>query len=1175
MCDQAKPADPGAMPEKYEFHGIEAHWQRVWDERGTFNAPDDSPDPKLYVLQMFPYPSGDLHAGHIRNYVLGDAMARFHRMKGYNVMHPMGFDSFGLPAEQAAIDREIQPSFWIERCVANSRRQFKRYGFSFDWSREVVTSDPEYYRWTQWLFLKFYEMGLIYRNQIEVNWCPEHGVLANDEVKEGQCWRCDAEVTKKKMEQWCMRTSSFSRRLLDGIEQLPGWTQAVRTMQQHWIGESVGTHIDFAVPAVADRVPADIEAKLTVFTTRVDTIYGCTFMAIAPDHPLVQFLAEAGGTSDALKQFSAECSREAVEYGVANAEDKPKRGLRLGVDCINPFNGEAVPVFATNYVVADFGTGAVMAVPGHDSRDHAFALEYGLPIPQVIRPVEGEAENRKNTRSEGGGRPSVAAPSMKSDGLQISRHRLPHWELPGSVYFISWRLAEKQPKLSPEARSLVYSALKHFDGERYHLIACVVMDDHVHVLTRLHEGQELGKTLHSWRSYTTNQLQREHGYSGAVWQDDYFDRIVRSEEEFSTNLQYILDNPRKRWPESSDYQWLCHNESDFHEAGTGKANSGQDGTSNPVAIDLAVRTGGFQRWFRQVTEEHKFMIRDFEHGEEHYRDRSAAYLTWFNGGVRPKLFRKEPEKSQVDELDHGQWGNLLLGYLVLGRDVTRRYLAGQSDAFGDQWEIPADVLREMESAAAEGRPPEDESTPDNQIECFTEKGICINSGPYDGMDFATAKAAMDEWLEKENKGGRAVQYRLRDWNMGRQRFWGAPIPMVHCAECGWQPVPAAELPVTLPDKADYSDIKVSPLANDHQWQAAKCPGCGGKATRDTDTMTTFMCSAWYYLRYCDPLNDKAIFARDKVEAWLPVDYYIGGKEHAVGHLLYSRVVTMALADAGLIDLTKSCHEGETPPLRDEPFRRLFNQGIVYKDGAKMSKSRGNVVSADDLADQYGADTARLFSFFGGPADQDLEWSTSGVEGCHRFLKRVWRLARAVQQTPPDTNGDTCGEACGAAIRARHKAVAGVTDDVRNWRFNTAIAKLMEYLNELEARWQDADGQDECSAFRMAMLTMAQLLSPFAPHIAEQLWLNLGGMGLCCESDWPIHDPEMLVEDTVEIPVQVNGKVRGRVTVPVDAAEADVLAAVQGDERIAKWVEGKQLVKQIYVPGRMVTLVVKG
>jgi len=935
-----EPQPATLIPEQYDFQAIEAHWQRVWEERGTFLAPDDDPRQKLYVLQMFPYPSGELHAGHIRNYVLGDAVARYWRMRGYNVLHPMGFDSFGLPAEQAAIDRNVQPSDWIATCVNNSRRQFRRYGFSFDWSREVVTSEPEYYRWTQWLFVKLYEMGLVYRKEVEVNWCEEHGVLANDEVKDGGCWRCDQPVVKKRLAQWLMRTTDYAQRLLDGLELLPGWNEAVRTMQRNWIGRSEGTNIDFAVPAV--------DGKLTVFTTRVDTIFGCTFMAIAPGHPLAQAIAAAGGTTAELARFSSECAREAVEYAVA--EEKPKRGLRLGVDCINPFNGEAIPIFATNYVISDFGTGAVMAVPAHDTRDYAFALEYELPIRQVIVPSSAGDESIR----------SVIDYVRRCFNLQI--------------------------------------------GER--------------TAERIKTSTE-----------------------GAAPQSENLTVDVRGVDQ-DTGLPRVVEITTK----------------DIREAMTA-------------------------------------------------------------GDGRPPV-------------------------------------------------PPGD----LSVAATQDVPP-----------CFTEKGVCVNSGQFDGLDFAAAKAAMDDWLAGRGQGGAAVEYRLRDWNMSRQRFWGAPIPMVHCQACaafetdrgrmaGWHPVPAKELPVVLPEIADYSDVRVSPLANDEHWQHAACPKCGGPARRETDTMTTFMDSAWYFLRFCDPQNEHRAFDPELAAGWMPVDVYIGGKEHAVGHLLYSRFVVQALRQAGILELRRPDAIGELPLLVDEPFRRLYNQGIVYKGGAKMSKSKGNVVSADELADTYGADTARLFSFFGGPYDQDLEWTTAGVEGCHRFLKRLWRFARQVQAKPG--SADYCDDACVAAVRVRHKAVAGVTADITGWRFNTAIAKLMECLNELEAHWQrDQDG-DNADAFRLALLTMAKLLCPFAPHIAEELWFQLGGLGLCSESEWPIHDPSMLIEETVELPVQVNGKLRGKIIVAREAEAGVVLEAAKADAQVAKWLAGKELVKEIVVPGRMVTFVVK-
>ena len=838
----------------YRFAEIEPRWQQAWEERGTFHAPDDDPREKLYVLQMFPYPSGTLHAGHIRNYVIGDAVARYWRMRGLNVMHPMGFDSFGLPAEQAAIDRGIQPSAWIEQCIAEARRQFQRYGFSFDWQRELNTSDPAYYRWTQWLFIEFYRRGLIYRKATEVNWCEEHGVLANDEVKDGTCWRCERTVSKRKLEQWNMRTTDYAQRLLDGLDKLPGWNDSVRTMQRNWIGRSEGTTVRFAVPAVS--------AELEVYTTRVDTIFGATFMAIAPDHPLAAVIAEHSGTAAGLAEFREQTAREAAEYGPG--EEKPKRGLALGADCVNPFNNEAIPIWATNYVVSEFGTGAVMAVPAHDARDHAFATQYGLPIREVV--VASPARSDARPPDALGGRPSVAAP-------------------------------------------------------------------------------------------------------------------------------------------------------------------------------------------------------------------------------------------------------------------------------------------------------------------YSEPGLLIDSGEFAGLDSAAAKEAMGRWLSERSLGGPSVQYKLRDWNMGRQRFWGAPIPMVNCGACGWLPVADSDLPVKLPERADYSDLTLSPLANDEEWQQTSCPECGGPARRDTDTMTTFMDSAWYFLRFADPHNDEAIFARDKVEAWLPVDYYVGGKEHAVGHLLYSRFITEALKDFGYLSLTKRDHQAVLPPISDEPFLRLFNQGIVYKDGAKMSKSKGNVVSSDELAERYGADTARLFALFGGPADMDLEWSTSGVEGCHRFLRRVWRLATAVHGAA--TGDDSaCRENCLRVLQSRHRTVAGVSEDLIHWRFNTAIAKLMEFLNALEDEWKQVHSVDEGGAFSNALLTMAQLLSPFAPHIAEELWHMFGESGLAAESHWPQFDPAMLRDETVEIAVQVNGKLRGRVNIASDALLDDVLRLAAAEENVSKWLEGKEIVKQIYVPGRMVTFVVK-
>jgi leucyl-tRNA synthetase/REP element-mobilizing transposase RayT len=1166
--DRTEQARPVTTRSEYPFREIEPKWQAAWETSQTFRADEADPRPKLYLLEMFPYPSGHLHAGHIRNYAIGDAVARYWRLRGYNVLHPMGYDAFGLPAEQAAIDRGIYPGDWNAQCIESVRRQFQRYGFSFDWSRELSTSEPDYYRWTQWLFLLLYQRGLIYRREIEVNWCEEHGVLANDEVKEGRCWRCDRLVTQRRLPQWCARTTAYAERLLGGLEWLPGWTDGVRRLQRNWIGESQGTYIDFFIPSLEDG--------LRVFTTRVDTVFGATFMAIAPDHPLAVRLAEIGGQPAQLAEFAESCRAEARQFSLA--EEKPKRGIKLGVSCINPFSKAEIPIWATNYVLADFGTGAVMGVPAHDTRDHAFAREHGLPVKEVIAPL--------------GGRPSVAAAfSSSPEDFEITRHRLPHWRLSGSTYFVTWRVAKGQPLLNPTARKIVHEALQHFNRERYDLIASVVMDDHIHVIVRPFDGFDLGKIMHSWRSFTANRLQRECSYLGGVWQDDYFDRIIRSEEELLADLEYVLNNPFKRWG-TGEYEWLHYQQPSF-EQGT-SADPGHADRASSQDLDRYVATSSFRYIFWPKVEEYKDLIRDFEHGEEHYQDRRVAYNTWFEGGPRPRLFRESPYSAVVDALPREAWMTLLLGYLVLGRGAAKSFLMARSDAFG--FEEPTPGLedagdRQERLARSDARPPAT-GLVDDQAAIFTDKGVCINSGEFNGLDYPAAKAAMDAWLEEHSLGGPAVTYKLRDWNMGRQRFWGAPIPMVECPACGWQPVPEQDLPVLLPQHADYSDIRVSPLANDKEWLATTCPLCGGPATRDSDTMTTFMDSAWYFLRFCDPANHEAIFEPGRVAAWLPVDYYIGGQEHAVGHLLYSRFITMVLHDAGWIKLDKRDHLQETPDLTDEPFRRLFNQGIVYKDGAKMSKSKGNVVSSDELAEQFGADTARLFALFAGPADQDIEWTTEGVSGCHRFLKRIWRLAAAVHYThTTEADGDPVGafnsgdqdlrDCDAAAIRARHRAVAGVTEDMRHWRFNTAIAKLMEYLNELEAQWKVScglaptaqievgTGYDPARAFTAALLAFAQLLAPLAPHIAEELWQRLGGEGLVTASDWPEWDADALTASTVELPVQVNGKLRGRITVAVDADEAAVFAAAEADETIARWLAGG-VVKRIYIPGRMVT-----
>ncbi len=843
----------------YDFAFIERKWQAEWGKRGAFRALDfvTGHEP-YYMLEMFPYPSGYMHMGHMRNYTLGDVMARLNWKKGRNVLHPIGFDSFGLPAEQAAIDRHIDPRVWNEDCIANIMRQMKMMGFSYDWNRSLVTSRPDYYKWTQWLFIKLFEMGLVYRKENPVNWCEEHGVLANDEAQDGKCWRCGLIVTQKKLEQWYIKTTAYADELLDGLDGLKDWPERVVTMQRNWIGKSRGTRVSFALPAIGERIE--------VFTTRIDTLFGVTFLVLAPEHPFVARVAVhvSDEKRAEIARFVEEVSKEDIIE--RTAEGREKRGLPLGVDCVHPLTGEKVALLIANYVLMEYGTGAVMGVPAHDSRDYAFAKKYNMPIKWVIRPVEGE------------------------------------------------------------------------------------------------------------------------------------------------------------------------------------------------------------------------------------RTEDAA---------------------------------------------------------------------------------------------FTEYGIMANSGKYDGLTSKEGIEALSLDLETAEIGGFETQYRLKDWTASRQRYWGCPIPMVKCPTCGYVPERAENLPVLLPppevvdmEKRD----KGSPLEYVEEFVNCTCPKCGGAARRETDTMTTFMDSAWYFLRYCDPKNATAIFDNVKVNHWMPVDLYIGGIEHAVGHLLYARFITRVLHNAGLIDFA-------------EPFDILFTQGMIYKDGAKMSKSLGNTVSPDDMVEDYGADTARLFSLFAGPPERDLEWQDEGVQGCNRFLRRVWRMfaefVNAYERIKelPATISHADPELVAEIRRMEHVTIKGVTEDIGRMQFNTAIAKMMEYVNFLQPvltnhiapayeliindkLFDAGDIRAIADAYDGAFKTLASLISPFTPHIAEEMWELLDCDGLAMHAPWPRFDETLIATATIEIGVVINGKLRTRIRIPANIDSDTVRTTVLADESVQKWIEGKEVIKFIYDTGRSATVVVR-
>ncbi len=845
---------------RYDPAVIEQKWQERWAAEPKLYAaePAGTDKPKYYVLEMLPYPSGQLHMGHVRNYSIGDALARQMWMRGYNVLHPMGWDAFGLPAENAALKNNTPPREWTLGNVAAMKRQMLRLGFSYDWATEVTTCLPDYYRWNQWFFLRMYEKGLVYRKKSKVNWCPECAtVLANEQVVNGCCWRHEeTKVEQRDLEQWFLRTTAYAQELLDGLDQLDGWPEKVRTMQRNWIGRSEGTEVDFFLapddiiagstdaPVVLSPQPDSV--RIRVFTTRIDTIFGATSVQLAPEHPLVTFFASADAALKAQVDMLLAEQKKAREAG--NVGEIEKHGVPTGKFALNPYNGERVPIWVANYVLMEYGTGAIMSVPAHDERDFEFATKYGIEIKQVIQPVQNE------------------------------------------------------------------NGAKH--------------------------------------------------------------------------LPFVA-----------------------------------------------------------------------------------------------------------------------------------------------------------------------------------EDGTLINSGEYNGKTCAEAQALLQKAAARGAFGEAKVIYRLKDWGVSRQRYWGTPIPMIHCERDGLVPVPDDKLPVILPERIEITQQGGSPLARDPEFVNVTCPKCGGPAKRETDTMDTFVDSSWYFYRYTDAKNSTAPFGRERADYWFPIDQYIGGVEHAILHLIYSRFWTKVMRDLGMVS-------------NDEPATRLFTQGMVIKDGAKMSKSKGNVVSPDDMVARYGADATRMYALFAAPPDRDLDWQEDGVAGVSRFLGRVWRLVTKYSaiargaSAEPQLSSKT--QECGALRRKLHQTIAKITHDFEGrWHFNTCVAAIMELVNELQAAdARLASGEIPAPVVRELLTTLVLLLAPFAPFLAAELWEELGGEGAILVAPWPKSDPGLAKEDEIEIPVQINGKLAAVVRVPAGSDGKTIEAAALADERVRARSAGKTIVKVIVVPGRAVNLVVK-
>jgi len=832
------------MQDKYNFSEIEKKWQKVWADTDAFKITEDPDKEKYYVLEMFPYPSGKLHMGHVRNYSIGDVVARFKKMNGFNVLHPMGYDAFGLPAENAAIKHNVEPAEWTWGNIAEMNRQLRGLGLSYDWDREVATAHPSYYKWMQWIFIQFFKKGLAYKKESSVNWCPScQTVLANEQVVDGCCERCGSPVGKKNLSQWYFKITDYAERLLDNLDKLEGWPNKVKIMQRNWIGKSHGAELEFKIK--------DYDETLTVFTTRIDTIYGTTFMVLAPEYPTLMKMVEGTEYEKPAKEYIERCARmNEIERTSTTNE---KTGVFIGKYAINPFSGAEMPIYIADYVIMGYGTGAVMGVPAHDQRDFEFAKKFGIDIIPVI---------------------------------------------------------------------------------------------------------------------------------------------------------------------------------DVHD-------------------------------------------------------------------------------PDID-------------------------------------------LNNLEEACA-------------------AEGTLINSAEFSGMDNKEAIEKIAEIADERGIGRKTINYRLRDWLISRQRYWGTPIPMIYCDDCGWVPEKEENLPVLLPTDVEFTGKGESPIVTSKTFVDTVCPICGKPAKREVDTMDTFLDSSWYFLRYCDARNDEAIFDKDKVDYWMNVDQYIGGVEHAIMHLMYARFFQMALYDLGLVK-------------DEEPFQNLLTQGMVikgYKDSegkyikAKMSKSLGNVVGPAEIIEKYGADTARLFILFAAPPERELDWSDQGVEGSFRFLNRIWRLVAEFLEKYENKPGEyeIANEADKKLNYMLNYAIKKVTEDVRDrFNFNTAISSVMELVNEMY-RYKEGDVNE--ALMSSAIRDMIVLLAPFVPHITEELWHELGYEGSVHEQSWPVYDEKALVKDEVEIVVQINGKNKEKINIPAEISRDEMLEIAKENDIVKGLTDGKEVIKMIAVPGRLINIVVKG
>ncbi len=958
---------------RYNPKEIEPKWQQVWAESGIYKTDMSRTADKFYVIPMLPYPSGDLHIGHWYNFGPTDTVARFRRMLGNNVLTTIGFDAFGLPAENAAIKRGIQPAKWTYSNIDSMKRQIAQIGASYDWDHTLATCQPDFYRWNQWLFLRLYEKGLAYRAKRVVNWCPkDQTVLANEQVvgEDNVCERCGTPVIQKELEQWFFKITDYAERLLDDLETVE-WPQKVKTMQVNWIGKSQGALIKFRVP--------DTRHQIEVFTTRPDTIYGATYMVLAPEHPLVKVIT-TDECRPRVEQYIEETSHK-TELERKEGE-KHKTGSFTGAYVLNPATKEKIPIWIADYVLFSYGTGAIMAVPAHDQRDYEFAKKFNLPIKQVIMPCEDDSTNPPKEEFEEVERPTVIVHLLDKST--------------GKYALLDWH--------------------ESLEG----------------ITTAVMGGIEKGQTP---EQAALNEIKEEASIKDAK---------ITKKLAWVTGARYCAS----------------------HKQQNRKA----------VAYGLVAEVENLDNQAEIAASEKKLHT-----------------LVWVD--KKEVLDRLTPEHQKL------VWNQL--------------------------W---------------------DETSLDDE-------GELIDSGKYTGLSSAEARDKIVADLAKEDVAKEQVNYKLRDWLISRQRYWGTPIPIIYCEKCGIRPVPEADLPVILPEDVEFELSGQSPLTHRPDFVNTSCPECGGPAKRETDTMDTFVDSSWYFLRYLDAKNDKAPFDTDLINRWMPMDHYIGGIEHAILHLLYARFVTKFLHDNYGLDF-------------EEPFKKLTNQGIILgPDGQKMSKSRGNVVNPDEQVNSYGADSLRLYLMFMGPYEQGGPYDMSGIAGSRRFLDRLWVLVGEFLEAEGPNNSKDLEIAA-----TTHKAIKKVSRDLGQLGFNTAIAAMMSLVNELY-KIKAETGISQSTGWRFALETLTQLLAPFAPHITEEIWESLGHDSSIHISNWPLWDDKLVAEEVITLAVQVNGKVRSEIVVAADITEEDAIAAAKSDEKIATQIAGRPVKKAIYVPGRLVSLVI--